>query len=107
MMIVLLAAGAAYAGGNKEDNDPTNDGIFGTNLSMEDMLADDPNQINTFMGSIARIFDQTTMAFCLAATPFPNTLVQFYGMTDEYDVASDPDNIDSFGVGDSLLLSED
>lgn len=120
-LMILVVSGSVFAGGNKEDNDPTNDGFLGlgSGMSMANMLKDRPGKISGFMDSVAGIFDEITTAFCLAATPFPNTLLQFYsevanktdidtGEEYQYNAVNSisPSEYESLTLANSLLLSD-
>lgn len=110
-IVLSLVATSLFAGGSKEEVSipvESQDGKTTVELhSISELMARSPTTSSGMLYSIANVYDEITMAFCLGLTPFPNTLVQFYGgyMPDEnYDAQA---KADAAQLNTTLLLGDD
>ena len=115
LFALLLMTASLFAGGNKETiaTVTTEDGTTVELHSISELMTQSPTTSSGLLYSIANVYDEITMAFCLGLTPFPNTLVQFYGgytPDGSYDAQAKADSLQlntALLVGDGYYNSSD
>ena len=108
LSILLLLPLYLFAGGSSEAMEVTTtlpSGEEVTISSVEELMETSPTTNAGFLYSIANVYDEITSAFCLGLTPFPNTLVQFYGGvgTADYNVN---ENMGNLSLNNALLVGD-
>lgn len=103
LLFVMAMTSSLYAAGSIEKLPPTLDDLELPFESTSELLSQTPTTSGGFLNSIASVYDEITTAFCLGLTPFPNTLLQFYG---DYGTSND-DASSELGLSEALLIGGD
>lgn len=109
LIIVFMTTASLFAGGSSDKKGSSTGGSADNTASAYEIAANikPATTAGSFMESVANVYDEITMAFCLGMTPFPNTLVQFYGGYGQsgYDLKAMSDGgFTDFNLGNSLLI---
>lgn len=105
--VIMLIASALYAGGSVEKLPPEVSDLDLPFDSISELMGQaPPTTSGGFLYSLASVYDEITAAFCLALTPFPNTLVSFYGGygTNSYKLDQ---KLAEMSLSNSLLIGDD